>query len=103
MGYRSNVYLKANIELIDDFQSKFTSDTHYWDTFSSGSNYFYVFWDDTKWYSSFPEVQDICGWVSDNSDNCGMIEIGEDNATEIWGNPYDVGMYETVVISGFEE
>lgn len=104
MGYRSRIYLKSSLELVEEFKDLFNQEDYFYDELKEDDTFFYVYWSDIKWYDSFKTVQDINRWVNHNSNTnaVGMIEIGEDNETTHYGNPYDVDLYEEVEIKGFK-
>lgn len=100
MGYRSDVVIAVNAEvrarhliapcipstLMDD-------DDVVKQEGPNGALYFSIsHW---KWYSSYPEVQEIEAWfASMPEEDFGAMRIGEDdNDTETWGSPYDFDIY----------
>lgn len=103
MGYRSEVYLKASIELKEGFESQFTKESHYYDYIKSDEEYFYVYWSWVKWYHSYKEVKDIINWVNAERDEfyVGMIAVGEDNATEQYGDTSEVDMWTSAIVTGW--
>ena len=55
---------------------------------------------DLKWYPSYADVKTINDFIEEtdedgNYKNRGLIEIGEDDATETHGNTYEIDMYTT--------
>jgi len=95
MGYRSNVYISKlgrsekelknlfkenNIEAVKEFEDV--------DTVGYAIS-------DVKWYSGYKDVEAINSFIEE--EDCeyprGLINIGEDNATEEYGLPYETGMY----------
>jgi hypothetical protein len=55
----------------------------------------YYFIEGWKWYTSYPEVQEIEAWFeSMDYEDFGAMRIGEDdNDTETWGSPYEFEIY----------
>ena len=101
MGYRSDVYIKMNKNLKQEFLDKFLDDWKNIWRCSEDYEYYYVFIPHIKWYYSFPVVSDLSKWIINNKDNCGAIIIGEDYNTEQIGYPDEVGMYIRMDVEGF--
>lgn len=116
MGYRSEVYIKIDKRLEEEFK-KILKDTDLdgdWgfkkrddeDIIANDKGYaityvkYHADW--LKWYSSFPDVKAVNSFIETEDENGmlkGLIAIGEDNATEIHGTPEEVDMYETVIVN----
>lgn len=107
MGYRSDIYLKADKTLafelkafLTDWETKYDLKGKYERT--SDSNYIYVLITDWKFYSDYPEVFTLTDFVSSfTNDKIGMIAIGEDGAITEWGTPYEVNLWVETNIAGF--
>ena len=94
MGYRSNVYIKVSKhdedKLTDLFRDNdITADKEYED----GDYVGYVIYD-IKWYSSYTDVTAVNDFINEKSEYPrALVAVGEDNATEEYGLPYETGMY----------
>ena len=94
MGYRSDVYIKVHksdegklVEVLK--KNSFTATREYEDKKYVG----YVI-DDVKWYSSYEDVKAVTDFIEEESEYPrGLIAIGEDNAKEYYGEPWEVGMF----------
>lgn len=100
MGYRSDVYIKVNKNDEDKLTDLFRE--NHFDAikeYEDGDNVGYVIYD-IKWYSGYTDVDKINSFIDEKSKYPrGLIAIGEDNATEEYGEPYEVGMWAVVQIS----
>ena len=102
MGYRSDVYIKMNKNLKQEFLDKFLDDWNNIWRCNEDYEYYYVFIPHIKWYQSLKEVFEIEQWIINNQENCGAIIIGEDYHTEEIGCPDEVGMYIRMDVEGFD-
>lgn len=103
MGYRSDVYGKMTKDLEEEFRKEFATEFEQdYVKYASDDEYFYLRWEWVKWYESFKEVKAINAWFSDDAreDKAGLIAIGEDNATQAWGSPCEVELYEVISVEG---
>ena len=94
MGYRSDVYIKVH-EMDEDKlvevlkKNEFTAIKEY-----SGKNHVGYIINYVKWYSSYDDVKAVNDFIEEKSEYPkGLIAIGEDNAKEDYGKPWEVGIY----------
>ena len=106
MGYRSDIYIKIKAEkvfetkaFLENWKVQYDLKDEY--TCITDTDYIYIKIMNWKFYSSYPEVTSIIDFIESLSENAAMIAIGEDGATEQWGNPDEVGLYTTTSIEGF--
>jgi len=94
MGYRSDVYIKVHKNDEDKLvkvlkKNEFTAIKEYSDKNHVGYTIY-----DVKWYSSYDEVKAVNDFIEEESEyHKGLIAIGEDNAKEDYGKPWEVGIY----------
>ncbi len=102
MGYRSDVYGKGEVSLAADFKEKFAKQIEDWDMeYAEDNEFFYIKFGEMKWYDGYAEVNAINDWFeSQVVGTVGLIAVGEDNQTEEWGSPWEVGLEITVVLEG---
>ena len=95
MGYRSNVYIKVNKkdekELKNLFKENYIEAVKEFDDFDTAGYVIY----DAKWYSNYKDVAAINSFIEEKGCEYarGLIAIGEDNATEEYGEPWGLDMY----------
>ena len=97
MAYRSDVYIKVHkddekelVNLLD--KNGLNADKEDQDPKDMDHVRYVV--SDVKWYTEYPEVKAVNSFVAEDSKYPrGLIAIGEDNATEEYGSPYEVEMY----------
>ena len=94
MGYRSDVFIKVHLEDEDKLvevlkKNSFTTEKEYEDKECVG----YAI-HDVKWYSDYEDVKAVNDFVGEESEYPrGLIAIGEDNAKEDYGEPWEVGLW----------
>lgn len=103
MGYRSEVIIKVTknrkLELLNVLdEQEVTIDNIYED-----DDYFAVELFDRKWYDGYTDVDAVTSFICDLEEEGGIIRIGEDNATEGYGEPWSVDLYTTVEVEGLHE
>lgn len=93
MGYRSDVYIKVNKHDEEKLTGLFMeNDIEAEKEFEDGDYVGYVI-HDVKWYDSYKEVEAINSFIGENSEYPrGLISIGEDNAVEEHGKPWELDM-----------
>ena len=58
------------------------------------SGFFYWYFEDYKWYPSYPEIIEITEYlVKLNDEEYGMQILHEDNTSEMFGSPWDFDIY----------
>lgn len=90
MGYRSDLVIAVRKEVIAaDLINPTIPAVIKELNFASTEKVLYYFIEDWKWYSSYPEVQEIEAWFDSMQDeDFGAMRIGEDdNDTQTWGSP----------------
>ena len=99
MGYRSTVYIKVHKNDEDKLTDLFrkhdlSADKEYEDGDSVGYVINYA-----KWYSSYKDVTAINNFINEESEHPrALIAVGEDNAMEEHGEPYETGLFVMTVI-----
>jgi len=94
MGYRSDVYIKVHksdedklVEVLEE--NSFEAIREY----SSITYVGYTIYD-VKWYSSYDEVKAVNRFIKERDNYLrGLIAIGEDNDTEEYGEPSEIGLF----------
>lgn len=70
---------------------------------TSGSNPIIVFkFNDWKWYDCYPRVDAINSFIERISNEAGLIVVGEENDTAIYGDPGMFDLYSTMYIDESE-
>ena len=106
MGYRSTIYIKINKADKKLFEKAMDEATvlepgfrGYFDEDEDNGKNDYLRYTASylKWYSSYSSVSIINNFINDDSGEHlrAMIAIGEDDATESFGSPYELDMYTT--------
>jgi len=105
MGYRSDVYIKVKIEKYNELCAVIRkADLEHFVSAGHDEMYGYVEISNVKWYDYYPDVKLLYDFVSSlNEDEGGMVIIGEDNATDEKGYPYNVDLCTVMEISGFNK
>ena len=104
MGHRSEVYIKIDATKAIEFMFILKANEITWiePRVSTDKNYVLFFGSDLKWYSSYKEVNAVNTFI-DETDNCTLIAVGEDERTEIYGDTHETGLQAYTVIEGFDE
>ena len=109
MGFRTDVYIKCETEkvfefkkFLNDYKIKFGDDLQQQEKFYSDDDYLYLILTHWKFYNSYPEVEFIINFVEceDMEGHIGMLAINEDNTTDEWGDPWEVGLNAYMKIEG---
>jgi len=100
MGYRSEIYivvdnelvsefevvlknsdLSTNIVKVDEAEQSITNSTKYVGSY-------------LKWYSGYKDVDAVNSFIDDNYEGCALLGIGDDNAESArFGSPENFDMY----------
>ena len=103
MGYRSEVYIKIDKKRTIEFLFLLQSHNVTWINHKedlADEEYSYFYGEDLKWYNSYPDVGAVNSFI-ENSDNCALIAVGEDEATEVYGDTCTTGLNAYTVVEGF--
>ena len=99
MGYRSMLYAKIDNKLTNEFNTILSERDmlRYFypldsDEQDSETHTTYI-GEDLKWYDGYPDVDAVNNFITSNSETCGMIAVGEDGASEEFGEPWNLDMY----------
>jgi len=105
MGYRSDVYIKVKIEKYNELLAVIRqADLEDFVSAQHDEIYGYVEISYIKWYDDYPDVKLINDFIGTlKEDEGGMVIIGEDNATDEKGYPYNVDLYTVIEINGFNK
>jgi len=108
MGYHSDIYIKMKAKKVFEtkaFLEKWETQYDLKDSYTriTDTDYIYIGIIGWKFYNSYPEVTSIIDFIESLSEDAGMIAIGEDGATEWWGDPDEVELYTTTSIEGFTD
>lgn len=100
MGYRSTIYVKFKDEDKQEFESLLKKHelNDYFEEHDEDDDYSRWIASDLKWYSSYSDVSAINDWVNTEDKERGLIAVGEDSATEHYGDTSELEMYEVVDI-----
>lgn len=108
MGYKSDIYIKVEKELTQQLIDVLHEAGIEPDQFGSDGYYTYASVEWVKWYDHFDDVKKVNAffdslpsWDEDGPTG-GMLSIGEDNATDQWGNCGEVDLYISASPSGFD-
>lgn len=102
VGYRSDIYIKVeNSEAFGLKQALEEADFMNYAEITQDEHYIYVAMYDLKWYSNYEDVAAVNSYIQSLGERGGLIAIGEDGATQEYGEPYSVDLYTQTSINGF--
>ena len=98
MGYRSEIYIKVSIEDEPELLTLLTKHEldECFEKQLEDEDYVGYYASHLKWYDRYPDVKAINDFMytDDETDDIrGMIVLGEDGATEEYGQPWEIDMH----------
>lgn len=77
MGYRSEVAIAIEKELLENEGLKIKEDISDADEIILHDGYYYIYWYDIKWYTDYPSVKNIESFLNEYPEKVAFMRLGE--------------------------